>query len=179
MKVEYFSPFLFYIAFYPYNIQSMVMTFIRKLYIMSVRLIHCQIREFQNPEGGTMSPDNTNTNNSSSPTFKKAPGSKRSDTLTLISFAVFFNILLLFRKAFVCRYGCTRINDRMAFRTYACIRSGNMYCAFPFDITYYNCSSKASSFVIFERFTLLEVFVYSRKCQTLGVSPAKPGAYPI
>ncbi len=36
-----------------------------------------------------MSPDNTNTNNSSSPTFKKAPGSKRSDTLTLISFAAF------------------------------------------------------------------------------------------
>ncbi len=32
---------------------------------------------------------------------------------------------------------------------------------------------------IFERFTGKEAFVYSSKCQTLGVSPAKLGVYPI
>jgi hypothetical protein len=38
---------------------------------------------------------------------------------------------------------------------------------------------KVSFSVIFERFTVLETFLYSRKCQTLGVSPAKPGVYPL
>ncbi len=33
--------------------------------------------------------------------------------------------------------------------------------------------------MFFKRFTGKEAFVYSRKCQTLGVSPAKPGVYPI
>ena len=33
--------------------------------------------------------------------------------------------------------------------------------------------------VSFERSTDWEALTYSRNCQTLGVSPAKPGAYPV
>jgi hypothetical protein len=55
---------------------------------------------------------------------------------------------------------------------------GILYKNYP-DLIYFNYSSKVSYFVIFERFTVLETFVYSRNCQTLGVSTAKPGAYTI
>jgi len=56
--------------------------------------------------------------------------------------------------------------------------NGLRLCRRP--LTFYHCSLKVSFSVIFERFTVLETFLYSRKCQTLGVSPAKPGGgYPL
>lgn len=48
-----------------------------------------------------------------------------------------------------------------------------------YDLNFLHTPSKASSYVIFERFTYLEASVYFRNCQTLRVSPAEPGVYPI
>jgi hypothetical protein len=47
-----------------------------------------------------------------------------------------------------------------------------------YGLIHCNYSSKVSFSVIFEWRTSLKAYDYSRNCQTLGVSPEKPGIYP-
>ena len=73
---------------------------------------------------------------------------------------------------------CNRFNQYLFSSLFSDILEFKLYdtCNHrSYSLAFYSCSLRVSFSVIFQRFTILEIFLHSRKCQTLGVSRQSGG----